>query len=663
MKGYKLLFTLFLLMFGFFKNYAQPLSAILPKNNATLPTFSVSFQWNSLSGATNYKVMLASDTAFTMNYAESPLLNVTNWSSFVSQPGKFYWKVQGITALGNTFSPIYAFNYFVPNHLNTNTLWLKADAGTSLDASNKLQNWTDLSGNGTVFTQPTAAKRPTITANSVNGYPSVYFQGNQFLNGGDVLDLGFNSRAMFVVGKMGASNQTFFAKSKAGAFTYRYALLKDAANTAFLFQSDLLSNVYSTFNTTNYALYNPFTNRSIGTNYSSVNNSLLGTNSFNPAIPIDSPYRFLIGSYNNANDNGELLPLVGNICEIVFIDSHDSTEINKVRGYLQHKYSPPLNLGADIVVDNGFCAQNISVNAGFTNYLWNTGATTQTISANQTGYYWVKAKDAFGFTWSDTLYLKYPTITLPNNTILCANASLQWSTGLGAGFNHQWNTGSTQNTITITQPGVYSVSVTGAGGCSYNSGAVNITLDNYPITTFLGNDTTLCVGNSVDLQIGASQTTQYLWQDGSTNPQFVLTNQGNYSISLTTTSVNGCVAQDTLQLTVAGFAPQLNYSISASGCTNAPIWFANNSTVPPPSLLQGFNGALTMDKLFHPTMANFNRIPLDGYLGKFKPSPLEIAFLVIHFPFLCTHLPMFSLLQQGTATTKTLPLTPRIPTG
>ncbi len=605
MKGYKIFITFFLLMFGFLKLHAQPLSAILPKNNANIPTFSVAFQWNSLTGATGYKVMVASDTSFTLNYAESPILGVTNWSSFVSQPGKFYWKVQGTTALGTTYSPIYAFTYFVPNHLNTNTLWLKADGGISLDASNKVQNWTDLSGNGNVFAQPTAAKRPIITANSVNGYPSVNFQGNQFLNGGDVLDLGFNSRSMFLIGKMGASNQTFFAKSKAGAFTYRYALLKDVANTAFLFHADIQSSVYSTFNTTNFGFYNAFTNRAVGNNYSSVNNNLLGTSSFNPAIPIDSPYRFLIGAYNNATDNGELLPLVGNICEIVFIDSHDSTEINKVRSYLQHKYSPPLNLGADIKVTNGFCAQNLTATAGFSNYLWNSGATTQTISANQTGYYWVSAKDPFGFTWSDTIYLSYPDVTPPVSTILCANATVQWNTGLGAGFTHVWSTGATQNSISISQPGNYSVSVVGAGGCPYNSGNIYFNLDNYPNTTYLGQDTAVCVGNTIGLQIGAGQTTQYLWQDGSTNPQYAATNQGTYTISLTSTNVNGCVAQDTMQITVAGFAPQLNYSISASGCTNAPIWFANNSTVPPPSLLEGIQWSFDNGQTFSSNNGQF----------------------------------------------------------
>lgn len=565
---------------------AQPLSAILPKNGAFLSDFNVSYSWNNAPAATNYRVMVATNATFTSNYFESPIIGQTSWSSFVPLQGKYYWRIKAYIPNDSILSPTYTFNYFTPSGSLSTTFWLKADAGISLDAGNKVQSWTDLSANGYSVIQNIVAKRPVITNNSLNGYPSVQFSGAQVLSGGDILDIGFNSRSIFIMGKMAASNQSLLAKSKAANATFRYGVIKDAANTAFLFQSDNNTSNYSAFNTTNYALYNAFVNRSTAKNHFDVNNASLGINNFNSSLLFESNYRLLLGAYNNANDDGEVLFLNGNICEIIFSDTNDSTTILKIKNYLKYKYTAAFNLGTDITVTNGFCPQTITAPAGFTGYLWNTGATTASISANQTGAYWVSATDAFGFKWTDTLYVKFPTIATPPSNIVCANTSVNWNTGLGAGFTHLWSTGSTQNNITISQAGTYSVQITGAGGCNSVFAPITFTMDNYPLTAFIGADTTLCTGNTLGLQVGANTTVQYLWSDGSTNPTYTVSAQGTYNVSLNSTNNNGCQAQDTIAITVAGFAPQVTLNLPASTCTNIPILMWIQFTSPQPIIPQ-----------------------------------------------------------------------------
>lgn len=69
--------------------------------------------------------------------------------------------------------------------------------------------------------------------------------------------------------------------------------------------------------------------------------------------------------------------------------------------------SPVVDLGADTVLT---ASQTVVLDAGtFASYLWNTGATTQTITVNTTGDYSVTVTDANGCTGSDTISVTYST--------------------------------------------------------------------------------------------------------------------------------------------------------------------------------------------------------------------------------------------------------------
>nr|MBK9652412.1 T9SS type A sorting domain-containing protein [Bacteroidota bacterium] len=120
--------------------------------------------------------------------------------------------------------------------------------------------------------------------------------------------------------------------------------------------------------------------------------------------------------------------------------------------------------------NNAFCAGGFTtINAGaWSGYLWSTGATTQTVSANIAGTYIVTVTNSFGCTGtvSKTVTMVaapapsisgVTTICSPGSTVLTANAGFS---------SYSWSTGSTLQSITVSSPGTYTVSVANSSGCT-----------------------------------------------------------------------------------------------------------------------------------------------------------------------------------------------------
>jgi gliding motility-associated-like protein len=183
-------------------------------------------------------------------------------------------------------------------------------------------------------------------------------------------------------------------------------------------------------------------------------------------------------------------------------------------------------------------------NAGST-YLWNTGATGQSITANTSGTYSVTVTTAqqCSATFSaDVQLAPLVTVDLGNDTTICEGTQLTLSTG-EPGLSHVWNTGQTTPTITVGQAGTYSVAVSN-GFCSADAALV-VSVQPLPQNT-LSNVTT-CVDNPVTLNAGNPGST-YLWSTGATGQSIPAPASGTYSA--TVTNALGCSAQfsSTVQL-------------------------------------------------------------------------------------------------------------------
>lgn len=170
-------------------------------------------------------------------------------------------------------------------------------------------------------------------------------------------------------------------------------------------------------------------------------------------------------------------------------------------------------------------------------YLWNTGATTQQITASAYGIYTVTVSSANGCQSSASVTLidnPVPVFTLNGVSTICENTTEVLSV---VGDNsYLWNTGSTDTQITISEGGVYTVTATNNYGCS-QSASVLVSQLSAPILTIIGVNE-LCQGDSTML-VAATDANDILWSTGDTTQTVVVT-PDNTTYEVTVTGDNGC---------------------------------------------------------------------------------------------------------------------------
>jgi gliding motility-associated-like protein len=127
---------------------------------------------------------------------------------------------------------------------------------------------------------------------------------------------------------------------------------------------------------------------------------------------------------------------------------------------------PVFSLGGNQYLCDGQSA-DLSGPAGYTNYLWSTTETTDTITVSTTGTYWLQVGPNF-CQGSDTVLVDlatYSAIFLKDTLEICSYEGLELD-ATRTGASYQWSTNESTPTITITEADEYSVEVTLSNGCT-----------------------------------------------------------------------------------------------------------------------------------------------------------------------------------------------------
>lgn len=173
---------------------------------------------------------------------------------------------------------------------------------------------------------------------------------------------------------------------------------------------------------------------------------------------------------------------------------------------------------------------------------------------------WISNRFAYLDTQFGSLAHHPVPVSVGNDTGYCNGTQLVLAT-TPEYDTYQWNTGNTSETQLITQGGYYSVTVQDNFQCS-GTDAIQVTELPSPLVD-LGNDTTLCEGNSVTLS--ASNGTQYQWSNGS-HAASVSINQPN-TYSVTVTGANSCTAADGVNVYIQPLPDATFYFTDTMGAT------------------------------------------------------------------------------------------------
>lgn len=130
--------------------------------------------------------------------------------------------------------------------------------------------------------------------------------------------------------------------------------------------------------------------------------------------------------------------------------------------------NPVITLPKDSLLCTG-SSRILNAGSNMTSYLWSTGSTVNNIAVNSVGTYWVNVIDNNGCSGSDTTritrLLSLPAMFLPADTFLCSYSSLKISP-IQTYSTYLWSTGSSQQSITVSQAGIYWLRVTDNFSCS-----------------------------------------------------------------------------------------------------------------------------------------------------------------------------------------------------
>ncbi len=203
---------------------------------------------------------------------------------------------------------------------------------------------------------------------------------------------------------------------------------------------------------------------------------------------------------------------------------------------------PTLDLGNDAILCEGNTIE-LTVSSNFDAVTWQDGSTGYSYTTDTTGYYSVTAhyQTCIATDGIQVALQLYPVSDLDESASICSGAEFTASVS-APNSTFLWSTGSTANSVVLTQAGTYFVVID--NGC-VTVDSIELTVIPLPPDPMLS-DTVICPGGSVTFSPSEFYSdVSYQWWNGSTEPYFTTPEEGTYWLQ---SWQNGCSRVDTVSL-------------------------------------------------------------------------------------------------------------------
>lgn len=242
--------------------------------------------------------------------------------------------------------------------------------------------------------------------------------------------------------------------------------------------------------------------------------------------------------------------------------------------------SLPYTITPDTTICNGGSAQLFVGTANGFTYNWTTNTNTLSCTTcpnpvatpDTTTVYYVSISNN-ACTVTDSIVV---TVSNLNGNIIndpgnqCVFDSLLLIAA-GGFADYEWSNGDSTATTWVSAAGTYSLTITDNNGCTA-ADTVQVLVAAEPLIS-LGNDTSVCVGDSVVLAISSNYVT-YNWNVTTTvDTGYTVFTTGNYQV--TVTDDNGCTSSDSI-LVFVNTVPQVNLGNDTAICANEPLQLSVN---------------------------------------------------------------------------------------
>jgi hypothetical protein len=201
--------------------------------------------------------------------------------------------------------------------------------------------------------------------------------------------------------------------------------------------------------------------------------------------------------------------------------------------------------------------------------------------------------------------LRPTPLTISGDSLLCAGGTTQLTaTTTSAVSSWRWNTGATTPSITVSQPGLYTVTATLVGGYTLSEQFRVRAQLAVPSAQITGGGGYLCPGTPRQLLVVAPGATAVRWNTGATTPGLTITQPGTYSVVASYGPACAATAQTTVggnELHIAGrsqLCPGQSTPLTATTTGAAVTGYRWNTGATTPSLLVGQAGTYSVTVTF-----------------------------------------------------------------